>query len=397
MIEVAMRTLAILLLAALVMGSATPRAAEMTTVAVGYLEITNDPRYEEKRAYARIRVKPHDRPLPGAEMAIRESRILGRALKIKFSVERGKGKTAADLVGEVKRLSAAGVRYFLVDADAVVLDALAKATADRDLLLFNISEPSDALRAGGCRAHLMHTLPSYAMRADALAQVLIANKWREVLVLKGPLEGDAAYAAAFQASAKRFGVKVTATRDFVLGNNPRERGKNNIRLMTAKDDYDVIFLADTEGEFGRYVPFQTNRPRPVIGTEGLIAEAWHWSWERHGAPQLNQRFEKRAKRRMTGPDWAAWVAVKAVIESIVRTKSANFNTVRAYLKGDRITLDGYKGTPSSFRPWDNQLRQPVLVRTHNAVIERAPLKGFLHPTENMDTLGFDRGDKKCRL
>ena len=171
-----MRTLAILLLAALVMGSATPRAAEMTTVAVGYLEITNDPRYEEKRAYARIRVKPHDRPLPGAEMAIRESRILGRALKIKFSLERGKGKTAADLVGEVKRLSAAGVRYFLVDADAVVLDALAKATADRDLLLFNISEPSDALRAGGCRAHLMHTLPSYAMRADALAQVLIANK-----------------------------------------------------------------------------------------------------------------------------------------------------------------------------------------------------------------------------
>jgi len=301
------------------------------------------------------------------------------------------------LAGEVERLSAVGVRYFLVDADAVVLDALAKVTADRDLLLFNISEPSDALRAGGCQAHLIHTLPSYAMRTDALAQVLIANKWREVLVLKGSLEGDAAYAAAFQASAKRFGVKVTAIRDFVLGNDPRERGKNNIRLMTAKDDYDVVFIADTEGEFGRYVPFQTNRPRPVIGTEGLIAEAWHWSWERHGAPQLNQRFEKRAKRRMTGPDWAAWVAVKAVIESIVRTKSADFNTVRAYLKGDRMTLDGYKGTPSSFRPWDNQLRQPVLVHTHNAVIERAPLKGFLHPTENMDTLGFDRGDKKCRL
>ena len=392
-----MRTLTILLLIGVVMGSMSSRAAEITTIAVGYLEITDDPRYEEKRAYARIRVKPHDRPLPGAELAIRESRILGRALKMKFRLERGKGKTAADLAGEVERLSAVGVRYFLVDADAVVLDALAKATADRDLLLFNISEPSDVLRASGCQAHLIHTLPSYAMRTDALAQVLIANKWREVLVLKGSLEGDAAYAAAFQASAKRFGVKVTAIRDFVLGNDPRERGKNNIRLMTAKDDYDVVFIADTEGEFGRYVPFQTNRPRPVIGTEGLIAEAWHWSWERHGAPQLNQRFEKRAKRRMTGPDWAAWMAVKAVIESIVRTKSANFNTVRAYLKGDRMTLDGYKGTPSSFRPWDNQLRQPVLVHTHNAVSERAPLKGFLHPTENMDTLGFDRGDKKCRL
>jgi len=390
---------AALILAAVMAALAAPSswAAEATPVAIGYLEITDDPRYEEKRAYARIRVKPHDRPQPGAEMAIRESRILGRALNMKFSLVHAEGKTVADLLSAVERLMAAGIRYFLVDAEAVVLDALAKATAGKNLLLFNISEPSDTLRATSCQAHLMHTLPSFAMMTDALAQFLIANKWREVLVLKGPLADDAAYATAFQASAKRFGVKVTASRNFVLGNDPRERGKNNVKLMTAEDDYDVVFVADTEGEFGRYVPYQTHRPRPIIGTEGLITEAWHWSWERHGAPQLNQRFEKLAKRRMTGPDWAAWVAVKAIVESIVRTRSADFKTARAYLKGDKMTLDGYKGTPSSFRPWDNQLRQPILLRTHNAVIERAPLKGFLHPKENMDTLGFDHGDKKCRL
>ena len=145
------------------------------------------------------------------------------------------------------------------------------------------------------------------------------------------------------------------------------------------------------------MPYQTYRPRPIIGTEGLIAEAWHWAWERHGAPQLNQRFEKRTKRRMTGTDWAAWMAVKAVVEAAVRTNSANFKTLRAYLRSDQMTLDAYKGTPSSFRPWDNQLRQPILLRTHNAIIKRAPLKGFLHPTENMDTLGYDQGDRKCKL
>jgi ABC transporter substrate binding protein (PQQ-dependent alcohol dehydrogenase system) len=375
----------------------TSHAAETTTITVGYLEITDDPRYEEKRAYARIRVKPHNRPLPGAEIAIRESRILSRALKMKFSLQKSVGKSAAELVSEVERMSAGGVRYFLVDADANVLDALAKSTAGKNLLLFNISEPSDVLRASGCQVQLMHTLPSYAMRTDALAQMLIANNWRKALVLKGPLAEDAAYAAAFHASSRRFGVKITTTQDFVLSNDPRERGKNNVKLMTAQDDYDVVFIADIEGEFGRYVPYQTNRPRPVIGTEGLVAEAWHWSWERHGAPQLNQRFENHAKRRMTGPDWAGWVAIKAIIESIVRTKTSEFKIVRAYLKGAAMTLDGYKGTPSSFRPWDNQLRQPILLRTHNAVIERAPLKGFLHPIENMDTLGFDRGDRKCRL
>lgn len=395
-----MRTLAAFLLivaVAGVLGGDRSHAAEATPFPIGYLEVTDDPRYEEKRAYARIRVKPHDRPRPGAELAVRGSRILGRAVKMKFSLERGSGKTAADLISEVERLWTTGIRFFLIDADAAVVNAVAEATKGRELLLLNVSEPADILRGSECRANLAHAIPSHAMLTDALAQFLAARKWRDVLVLKGPLPADAAFAQAFEASARRFGVRVVKARDFVLGNDPREREKNNVALMTAEGDYDVVFLADTEGEFGRYVPYQTNLASPVIGTEGLIAEAWHWAWERHGAPQLNQRFEKYAKRRMTGTDWAAWAAIKAIVESAVRTKSTDFKTVRAYLLGDEMTLDGYKGTPSSFRPWDNQLRQPVLLRTHNAVIERAPIKGFLHPTENMDTLGYDRGDRRCRL
>ena len=372
-------------------------AAETQPLLIGYLEFTDDPRYDEKRAYARIRVRPHNRPRPGAEMAIRESHVLGRALKMKFSLERGEAKTAAGLISMIERMAAAGVRYFLIDADAAVITALGAATMGQDLLLFNISEPADALRGAECRAQVMHVIPSHAMITDALAQFLVAKKWRKVLVLKGPEGEDAAFAAAFEVSARRFGVRIIASRDFVLGNDPREREKNNVALMTAEGDYDAVFVADTEGEFGRYVPYQTYRPRPIIGTEGLIAEAWHWAWERHGAPQLNQRFEKLAKRRMTGTDWAAWAAVKAVVEAAVRTKSADFKTVRTYLRGDQLTLDAYKGNPVSFRPWDNQLRQPILLGTHNAIIERAPLKGFLHPSENMDTLGYERGDNKCRL
>ncbi len=372
-------------------------AAEPQPLLIGYLEITDDARYDEKRAYARIRVRPHDRPRPGAEMAIRESRVLGRALKMKFSLERGEAKTAAGLISAIERMAAAGVRYFLIDADAAVITAIGAATVGRDLLLFNISEPADALRGAGCQVHVMHVIPSHAMMTDALAQFLVARKWRDVLILKGPEDEDAAFAAAFDASARRFGVRVIASRDFVLGNDPREREKNNVALMTADGDYDAVFVADTEGEFGRYVPYQTYRPRPVIGTEGLIAGAWHWAWERHGAPQLNQRFENLAKRRMTGADWAAWAAVKAVIEAAVRTQSADFKTVRAYLRSDQLTLDAYKGNPVSFRPWDNQLRQPVLLSTHNAIIGRPPLKGFLHPSENMDTLGYDHGDNKCRF
>ena len=160
---------------------------------------------------------------------------------------------------------------------------------------------------------------------------------------------------------------------------------------------DVVLLADTNGEFGRYVPFQTVHPRPIIGTEGLIASAWHWAWERHGAPQLNQRFVKRAKRKMLDSDWAAWAAVKVVVESVVRTKSTDFVKISDYLKSERLNLDAYKGVSASFRSWDNQLRQSILLHTHNAVLELAPLKGFLHPTQNLDTLGISAEISECTL
>lgn len=99
---------------------------------------------------------------------------------------------------------------------------------------------------------------------------------------------------------------------------------------------------------------------------------------------------------MASMDWAAWVAVKAVVESVVRTNNADFATVVAYLGGDEITIDGFKGNRLDFRPWDRQLRQPILLATHNRVVERAPIAGFLHQTNNMDTLGFDQRDSRCK-
>ena len=100
---------------------------------------------------------------------------------------------------------------------------------------------------------------------------------------------------------------------------------------------------------------------------------------------------------MRGADWAAWMAVKAVVEALLRTEAADFSTVRDYLLGSDIVLDGFKGNRLNFRPWNRQLRQPLLLVTHNWVVERAPLRGFLHQTNNLDTLGFDERDSRCEL
>ena len=369
-------------------------AAEV--IRFGYLELADDPRYDERKAFFRTLSRPLGAPFAGAEVALRESRFVGQAIGVSFDLVRARGADAPALLAELEKLHAEGVRHFLIDAPGKVVAEVAAATRGRELLLFNVSAPDDALRQAQCQAHLYHTIPNHGMQADALAQFLVAKKWRNVLLLQGPRDEDRLIGAAFENSARRFGLKIVDKKDFVLSNDPRQRDLGNVGLLTAGGDYDVVFVADSDGEFARSVPYDTVRPRPVVGAEGLVAEAWHWAWSRHGAPQLVSRFDKQAGRHMGSADWAAWVAVKAVVEAVVRTGNAPFDKRVAYLGGEEITIDGFKGNRLYFRDWDRQLRQPILIATHNAVIERAPIQGFLHQTNNLDTLGFDRRDSRCK-
>lgn len=363
---------------------------------IGYLSITGDPRHAEKRTYANIVLQPATNPFDGARTALKEGRILGRSLKLKFRLEQAEGKDQAALLENLDRLNReAGVRFFLVDAPGAVVAGLAQSTRGRDLLLINVSALDDELRGAGCQTHLLHTMPSRAMLADALAQYLVARNWRRVMLLQGPLAEDEAVANAFRKTARKFGIKIVQRRNFIASNDPRQREQNNILLLTSGPAHDAVFVADATREFARTIAYQTAEPRLVIGDAGLGAAAWHWAWERHGAPQLNQRFDRLAKRPMTNADWAAWIAVRAIIEAAARSATTDFATLVDYLKSPSLVLDGYKGTPANFRPWNGQLRQPLLLATHNAVLTRAPLEGFLHPTSYLDTLGADRAESSC--
>ena len=386
-----------LAIAAVLAAGTPPAEAETRELVIGYVALKKDPRYATKRTFARYLTEALGSPYPGARVAIDESRFAGSTVGVEFKLKRRRAKSPARLPRSALAFVDAGVNYLLVDAPAELVDEVARATKGRDVLLFNISARDDVLRQEQCQSHLLHVIPSHAMMADALAQYLISKKWREALMLTGPESEDEQLAAAFSRSAKRFGIRIVDQRPFVLSNDPREREKNNVALLTAGADYDVVFVADTDGEFARDVPFQTVQPRPVVGSEGLAAAAWHWAWERHGAPQLEKRFQKKAKRPMRDQDWAAWMAVKGVVEAVLRTEGGDFAAVRDYLLGNEVVLDGFKGNRLNFRAWNRQLRQPVLLVTHNWVVDRAPLRGYLHATNNLDTLGFDDRDTRCEL
>jgi ABC transporter substrate binding protein (PQQ-dependent alcohol dehydrogenase system) len=372
-------------------------AAVAKELVIGVADLKPDARYSKRRTFARYLVQPLGRPGVGADVALKEVRYHGAKIGATFSVKRLRARSMDDLTAAILAANDAGQAFFLVDIPEQHWPGLIEKTAGRALLLFNITAQADVLRQEQCAAHLLHVIPNDAMLMDGLAQFLSLRRWRRILALVGPTPRDQALQAAFERAAKRFGLKITDRRPFLLSNDPRERDRNNLALLTRGDDYDAVFVADSDGEFARDVPYQTKAPRPVVGAEGLAATAWHWAWERHGAPQLEKRFEKLAGRPMRDGDWAAWIAVKAVAEAVQRTQSTDFETLKKHLLGPDMILDGFKGHRSNFRPWDNQLRQPILVGTHNRVLARAPIDGFLHQINNLDTLGFDRRESRCAL
>lgn len=373
------------------------QASDLSPYPIGYLQLKSDPDYSRKRRFAQYLTQPIGRPYVGARVALKETKFHAMSAGLEMQLQRFKAADSADLINNVRQRHAEGMRFFIADLPAPVISELAAAVADLDLILFNIAARDDSLRQQQCQANLFHVIPSHAMLMDGLSQYLVERKWRKALILEGPEAADKQLTESFMRSAKRYGMKVVKRLPFAFGNDPRQRDKNNISLLTAVKEHDVIMVADTDGEFARDVPYQSRKPRLVIGTEGMAAVAWHWSWERHGAPQLEKRFEKVAKRPMKSRDWSAWMAVKVIAEAIQRTESANFSELRRFISSEDAVFDGFKGNRVNFRPWNNQMRQPVLLATHNWVVERAPIAGFLHKDNTLDTLGFDESETACQL
>ena len=160
--------------------------------------------------------------------------------------------------------------------------------------------------------------------------------------------------------------------------------------------HDVVWVADTTELFGDYVLYRDYEPRPVVGTHGLIAVAWHRSYEEYAGTQMQNRFERFAKRIMTERDYTAWLAVRAIGEAVTR-RATDVPSVRDYLLSDAFTVAGFKGEGLTFRTWDHQLRQPILITGARSLVSMSPQEGFLHPKYLTDTLGYDEPETKCKF
>ena len=363
-------------------------------VRLGYLSLQDDPRFDPRFAYARIPLRPQGDTLAGVEMAISDMKIVTDARKLTVSLDAARVGTDG-LTAEAQRMVQDGVTHIVADLPAGRISEIAEALSDTGAVVLNATAPEDWLRRK-CYPNVLHTAASDRMISDALVQHMVRQRWASVLVLQGKTERDKVRAEAFMQAAKRFRLEIVDVREFDLSNNPAQREQNNVMLLTGgAGDYDSVFIADDHGEYARYLPFRTALPRPVIGAAGLVALEWHWAMERYGAPQVNSRFEQAAGRRMGWQDWSAWIAARAALTAFAKSRDGSAEGIDTFLRSDRLRLDGSKGTTMSFRPWSGQLRMPILLATDNAVIDIAPLEGFLHQKNTLDALGQDEAEFRC--
>jgi ABC transporter substrate binding protein (PQQ-dependent alcohol dehydrogenase system) len=242
------------------------------------------------------------------------------------------------------------------------------------------------------------------MVTDALMQFLKKKNWTKLLLISGTNDRDKQFKNSLKISAKKFGLNITNEKVWNFTHDFRRTADLEVVKFTQGEKYEVLVLADegnTFGDsgnsFGDYLPYRTWKPTIVVGGEILKPTSWHYSHEQWGGNQMQSRFLKYSNRLMTNIDFNSWLGIRVFGESITRTKSTDPKIVLDQILKENFTVAAYKGKAVSFRSWNRQLRQPILLVTPRALVSVSPQTGFVHPRTELDTLGIDEFDTKCKL
>lgn len=361
-------------------------------------------RYSEPTPLSILDQLLKDKGIQGARVGTADNNLTGKFIGQETDLAEDILPEDGDIVAEARKVFAAGNSFIIADLEASDLLAVADLPEAKNAIILDIRTSDDSLRQEQCRANVFHLAPSYAMRADALGQFLLYKRWQRWFLIHGVKPADLAYAGAVKRAAARFGSRIVAERTYTYNAGARDtetghqQTEQQMALLTqAVPPYDVIFVVDMDEAFGEYLLYNSFDPRPVVGTQGLVAVAWHQAFGEFAGKELQNRFWRFAGRPMTERDYEGWLAARIFGEAALRTGATDPKILHDYMLSDKFGIAGYKGIAMSFRRWDLQLRQPILLAGPRALVSIAPIEGFLHPKFRTDTLGFDEPETKCRL
>ncbi|MBE0454418.1 ABC transporter substrate-binding protein [Roseovarius autotrophicus] len=337
----------------------------------------------------------------GAALADEDNGTTGRFLGHTYQTTTH-AATPEEADAALDAILADGVRLIVVQAEAEDLLRLTDRAGAAGALVFNASAPDIELRDAECRANLLHVAPSNQMLADAVAQFAVWKQWRNWFLVEGSNPADQALGQAFRRAAAKFGAKLVETRIFEDTGGSRRTDSGHVLIqrqlpvfMQGARAHDVVIAADATDYFAGYLPYHLWTPRPVMGSGGLRPVTMNATHEAWGATQFQTRFEKLTQRRVAPEDYNVWLALRVIGETVTRTGSAEPDAIRAYALSDSFDLAAFKGQKVTFRDWNGQLRQPVLLYDGWTTVSVSPQEGFLHQISPLDTLGLDRPESAC--
>ncbi|MFK7881812.1 ABC transporter substrate-binding protein [Roseobacter sp.] len=295
-----------------------------------------------------------------------------------------------------------GIKLVVIQARRDELELLTDQAAASDALVFNARAPDIDLRDESCRGNLLHTVPSNAMMADAVAQFAVWKKWTDWFLIAGSNPSDVALAEAYRNSARKYGAKIVEDRSFEDTGGSRRTDSGHVLVQRQlptftqdAEDHDVVIAADATDYFARYLSYHLWTPRPVMGSGGLVPTTFHGAHEAYGATQYQTRFEALTGRYAKPEDYNVWLALRVIGEAVTRANTAEPLGVRNYAISDAFELAAFKGQKVTFRNWNGQLRQPILLYDGTITVSVSPQDGFLHQNSLLDTMGLDRPESGC--
>jgi ABC transporter substrate binding protein (PQQ-dependent alcohol dehydrogenase system) len=374
-------------------------AADAVEIGIGYLH-----RAGIRPTLSLVEQPTENDGVAGARLAIEDNNTTGKFLNQRFTLEEVRLKDGDDAAKAAVALADRNIGFIIADLPADALLKAADAVRDRGTVVFNAGSIDDRLREQDCRTNVIHTAPTRSMLADGLAQYLVWKQWKRWLLVAGSHDDDKLFAEALRRSAARFGAKIVQERVFEDTGGAR-RTDSGVTLIQRQmpvftqtaPAYDVLVAADESEVFAPYLPYRTWDPRPIAGSAGLVPKSWDAAHDQWGAVQMQNRFLKLNSRRMTALDMQAWTAARMIGEATSRVNSPDRKTVLDFLKGPDFSIAAFKGQRLTLRDWNLQLRQPILLADGRMVVSVSPQEGFLHQVSELDTLGVDRPETKCKL
>jgi hypothetical protein len=387
--------------------------------------------------------------LLGARQGAEEMAYTAALVGSRLFLQEAAAETPDDAVRMAGRLLGQHVGALVGGFDPATAVALSRFARQHRVVFFNVGATEDRLRNEDCSRYTFHIEASDAMYLDAMADWFIRGLAFLVdedapqgvqIIRRAPARAwflVTAHGAVWAARGRRlrFALEQRHWGSRIVADVPvaPEEGFDRALRMISTVHPDLVFLVlPAAGQLEFYRGYEqahlsgevTGFPEPATQTRAFFAallkaapraaqggirfSSFEPTFSAVGGPQLSQRFLRRWHQPMDGPAWTNWLSIKILWEAFLHARGGDGPALVHYLDSAGALFEGYQGIGLTFRPWDGQLRHPLMasrLRSYSddelslaQMVGQFPnvLAPGRNPTDVLDQLGDTARSTRCR-